>query len=158
MTAATGLLLDVVRREVKGRLDREAMHERTCSGCDTHPPERKCYIAQARHAIDAARGRGSDRVITIYDPCAHGEHGDCIGADDEPETRPADLAERCACACHPLDAAVTEALSVLYSVAEDGCACLGESCSPDDPQCDQERASVAHTRLAAARKQAEATA
>ena len=46
---------------------------------------------------------------------------------------------------------------MLYSVGEDGCACLGESCSPDDPQCDQECASVAYTKLDAARKQVEAT-
>ncbi len=61
--------------------------------------------------------RGGGGVITIYEPCREGQHGDCIAVDDEPETRPPDLAERCACTCHPLDAAITEALNDAQAAA-----------------------------------------
>ena len=152
----TGLLLAVMRRSLQGeRLpldDHDARHSTPGCGCEHSLPGQRCYLGQLVHAMDAVKGRGADGVITIFEPCANGEHGDCIAVDAEPETRPADLVERCACTCHPLDAAVTVALSVLYSVGEDGCACLGESCSADDPKCDPERASAAFVKLTAARK------
>ena len=85
----------------------------------TRLAEAECYVCYGQPSVEVYRGNVLCRdcsydertsygdLVTVYEPCRDGDHADCIGTDEDEESRPLDLARSCACACHAAEAART---------------------------------------------------